>query len=176
MAVRTVGGVTGILTLAVLAAVVAGAGLTLAALLPSGHRLRPAAALALVPAAVLVAALTLTPTGYTNAAVNLDPGAGLSAPWRSAVSTVNILGNLLLFVPVGVLVPACLPVLRRAVPLALAAAAGSVLIEVAQYAVVPGRASDVNDVLLNTAGALAGLAALRAVHGRPDRRPAPTPV
>ncbi len=173
MVVRTVGRVNGILTLLVLAGVVAGAALVLAALLPAGSRLRPAAAVALVPALALVAAITLTPTGYADAAVNLDPGAGLTAPWRSGVSAVNILGNLLLFVPVGVLLPACLPWLRRAVPLALAAAAGSVLIEITQYALVPGRASDVNDVLLNTAGALAGLAALRAVHGRHDRAATP---
>ena len=152
--------------LALLGAVVLAAALAIAAALPAGRR--PAAA-ALVPALGLIAILTLTPTGYAHASVNLDVGAGLAAPWRSSVSAVNILGNLLLFVPAGVVLPACLPWLRQVVPLVLAAAAGSVLVEVTQYALVPGRAADVNDVLLNTAGAVAGLLAFRLVHAQPAR-------
>jgi hypothetical protein len=157
--------------LALLGAVVLGAALAVAAALPAGRR--PAAA-ALVPALGLIAILTLTPTGYGHASVNLDLGAGLAAPWRSSVSAVNILGNLLLFVPAGVVLPAALPWLRHLVPLTLTAAAGSVLVELTQYGFVPGRAADVNDIALNTAGAIAGLLAFRLVAAAQPARQAAT--
>lgn len=162
------------LMLALIGAVVLGTAVALAAVLPTGRR---AAALALVPSLALVVALTLSPTDSLRAGVNLDLGAGLGPPWRSPTSAVNILGNLLLFVPLGVALPAALPWLRHLVPLALTAAAASVLVEVTQYALVAGRASDVNDIALNTAGAVAGLLAfrlVRAVTGRSAPVPAGT--
>jgi hypothetical protein len=160
------------LMLALIGAVVLGTAVAVATVLPAGRR---AAALALVPSLALVVALTLTPTDSLQAGVNLDLGAGLAPPWRSATSAVNILGNLLLFVPLGVVLPGLLPWLRHLIPLAVTAAAASVLVEITQYAFVAGRASDVNDIALNTAGAVAGLVAFRLVRAATDR-PAPVPA
>ncbi len=156
----------GMLWLALIGAVVLGAGGCLAAVTP---RSRPAAGVGMVFALGLIALFTLTPTGSLTASVNLDPGAGLAAPWRSPTTTVNIVGNLLLFVPLGVLLPAAARPLRSPLLLVPAAAAVSALVELTQYAYVPGRAADVNDILLNTAGALAGLLALRTVRMVTDR-------
>jgi glycopeptide antibiotics resistance protein len=61
------------------------------------------------------------------------------------------------------------PVLRSPLLALPVAAAVSVLVELTQYAYVAGRATDVNDVLLNTAGALAGVVAFRAVRAVTDR-------
>ena len=160
------------LTVALIGAVVHGAAFAVAAVLPAGRRY---AALALVPTLGLVVLLTLGPTESRRAGVNLDLGAGLAPPWESPTSAVNILGNLLLFVPLGVVLPGLLPWLRHLVPLALTAAAASVAVEVTQYAFVAGRASDVNDIVLNTAGALAGLLAFRLVRAASGRS-APVPV
>ena len=135
-------------------------------------RSRGALSAVLVAAAALIAVFTLLPTGSAYASVNLDPGAGL-APWRSPATAVNVLGNLLLFVPLGVLLPARFPTLRPVWALLPVAAAVSVAVEVTQYAYVPGRAADVDDVLLNTAGAVAGLLAYRLVRLVSGRRPSP---
>ena len=157
-----------VIAVALIAGIVLGTALWLAALTPRG---RQAASVGLLLALGLIAVMTLLPTGSVTASVNLDPGAGLAAPWRSPTSAVNIVGNLLLFVPLGVALPACLPVLRSPVLAVPVAAAVSVLVELTQYAYVAGRATDVNDVLLNTAGALAGLVAFRAVRAVTDRTP-----
>ena len=156
----------GMIWLALIGAVVLGAGACLAAFTP---RSRPAAAVGVVFALGLIALFTLTPTGSLTASVNLDPGAGLAPPWRSPTSAVNVLGNLLLFVPLGVLLPAAARLLRSPFLLVPVAAAVSALVELTQYAYIPGRASDINDILLNTAGALAGLIALRTVRMVTDR-------
>jgi hypothetical protein len=74
----------------------------------------------------------------------------------------QIVGNLLIFAAVGFLAPvrfAGLASFRRILALA---AAGSALIETAQYVLPLDRVSSVDDVLLNTVGA--GLAALASRH------------
>ncbi|MFC6018125.1 VanZ family protein [Plantactinospora solaniradicis] len=76
--------------------------------------------------------------------------------------TVQVVGNLLVFAAVGFLAPLRFAALAS-VPRILALAAGcSVLVEVAQYVLRLDRVSSVDDVLLNTAGAvLAALASRR---------------
>ena len=156
-------------TLLFLATVVAGAALWTAAAVRTLPRGTLSAALGVTALGVVL--LTLLPTGSRTASVNLDPGAGIAAPWESPTALVNILGNLLLFVPLGVLLPARFRALRPVWTLVPAAAAVSVLIELVQYAYVPGRATDIDDVLVNTAGAFAGLLAYRLVAAVSDRRP-----
>lgn len=72
----------------------------------------------------------------------------------------NLFGNLLLLLPLGLLGPIALPVLRRwwlILPLALLISAS---IELAQHW-IPDRSADVDDVIVNLAGALIGYAVLR---------------
>ncbi|MGC4892311.1 VanZ family protein [Micromonospora sp. DT31] len=75
---------------------------------------------------------------------------------------VQVVGNLLVFAALGFFAPLRFPALAS-VPRVLALAAGcSILVEVAQYALRLDRVSSVDDVLLNTAGAvLAALASRR---------------
>ena len=66
------------------------------------------------------------------------------------------LANVLLFIPLGALLPLAL----RGVPLSvflLAATAGSLAIEAAQYLYLPDRVPSLLDVLLNAGGAAIGL-------------------
>ena len=87
---------------------------------------------------------------------NLD-----SAFWLS-----QLVGNLLLLLPLGLFGPLVLPWLNRWWRIVLLAILVSAAIEVAQLW-VPDRSADVDDVLLNTLGALCGYAVLRIVRLRP---------
>ncbi|MET8755659.1 VanZ family protein [Streptomyces sp. NPDC004667] len=105
---------------------------------------------------------------------NVRPGASIrayldAAPAREAAKQLG--GNLLLGVPFGVLLPVLLPRTWGLLRLALATAVVMTLVELVQGALVTGRAFDVDDVILNTAGALLGYLLLgrrasRAVHPR----------
>jgi VanZ like family len=87
--------------------------------------------------------------------VELIPGPGLVAVldggWSTAV--VQIGGNLLVFAAFGALAPVRWRLGIAAV--AAMAAAGSTTVEILQYALRLGRVSSVNDVALNTLGAVA---------------------
>jgi glycopeptide antibiotics resistance protein len=74
----------------------------------------------------------------------------------------NIGGNVLLFVPFGVLLPLLFEKLRRPWPLLWRVTIISVAIEVGQL-FTRARATDVDDVILNAVGALAGLGLFWAV-------------
>lgn len=126
----------------------------------------------------------LSGTRHTAAATyNLTPFASISDTLSSPLSTsgrVFILGgNLLLLVPLAVLV--ALVVRRRHViaKIALTAFLASLAIEVTQFLLPSGRSADVDDVILNTGGAL--LAAMIIVRVAPrtvgwfrrDRTPVP---
>ena len=85
----------------------------------------------------------------------------------------NARGNLMLFFPLGILPPLVWPRLRfwRGMQIAIAL---SVCIEILQYlssAWGSYRAADVNDVILNVAGAGAGLALMSLVRFRRGARP-----
>ena len=74
------------------------------------------------------------------------------------VAVRNILGNVVLFVPLGVILPVLFPRARRLGALLWRAAAVSVAIEVLQ-ALTRTRSTDVDDVILNVTGALLGYGA-----------------
>jgi glycopeptide antibiotics resistance protein len=71
----------------------------------------------------------------------------------------QLVGNLLLFLPVGLLGPIAFPALDGWMRVLLAALVFSVGIEFAQLW-IPNRMADVDDVLLNVAGAMFGYAIL----------------
>lgn len=133
----------------------------------------------MVAFAVVLARLTLEPSPASESLVhsNLRPGDSLRAyldqpALRDAVKQIG--GNLLLGVPFGILVPVVAPRARGLLRVLLLTATVMLLVEFAQGALVAGRAFDVDDVILNTTGALIGYLLLgrrvsRAVHARERR-------
>ena len=133
----------------------------------------------MVAFAVVLARLTLHPSPASEALThtNLHPGRSLRAyldqpALRDAVKQIG--GNILLGVPFGVLVPVVAPRTRGLLRVLLLTAVVMLLVEFAQGALVTGRAFDIDDVILNTGGALIGYLLLgrrmsRAVHARRAR-------
>ena len=81
--------------------------------------------------------------------------------WTPLETLAELFGNVLLFAPLGFLLPLLVAVIRRWWQ-ALAVGAGvSLLIELYQLAWPGVRKASVDDVLLNALGALLGFAALR---------------
>ncbi|MGX1544592.1 VanZ family protein [Streptomyces adustus] len=130
----------------------------------------------MVAFAVVLAKLTLEPSPASVALThtNLHPGSSLKAyldqpALRDAVKQIG--GNVLLGVPFGVLVPVVAPQTRGLLRVLLLTATVMLLVEFAQGALITGRAFDIDDVILNTTGALVGYLLLgrrlsRAVHAR----------
>ncbi|MET8953956.1 VanZ family protein [Streptomyces sp. NPDC004393] len=131
---------------------------------------------AMVAFAAALARMTLEPSPASRALVhsNLHPGRSLRAyleqpAARDAVKQIG--GNILLGVPFGILLPVLAPGTRGIVRVGLVTAVVMLLVELAQGALVTGRAFDIDDVILNTTGALLGYLLLgrrlgRAVHAR----------
>ena len=111
----------------------------------------------------LVAGIT-TSTG--SRPVELVPGGGIVQLLTDSVSVevplVQIGGNAVLFAPFGVLLA-----LRHSISITRCigwAALASVAIEATQFAFALGRVASVDDVLVNTLGAVAGFALVRVVQ------------
>ncbi|MFI9758789.1 VanZ family protein [Streptomyces sp. NPDC051963] len=130
----------------------------------------------MVAFAVVLARLTLEPSPASEALThtNLRPGRSLKAyldqpELRDAAKQIG--GNLLLGIPFGILAPVIAPRTRGPLRILLLTATVMLLVELAQGAMVTGRAFDIDDVILNTSGALIGYLLLgrrlsRAVHSR----------
>ncbi|MET9698525.1 VanZ family protein [Streptomyces sp. NPDC006529] len=131
---------------------------------------------AMVAFSVVLARLTLEPSAASEGLTysNVHPGRSIRAyidrgTVREAARQLG--GNLLLGVPFGVLLPVLVPRARGLARVAVATAAVMILVELIQGALVTGRAFDIDDVILNTSGALLGYLLLgrrlgRAVHPR----------
>jgi len=94
---------------------------------------------------------------------NLVPFHTLAIYWRNLGSEFwvrNLFGNLALLLPLGLIGPIAFPALDRWWRLALVALLYSVAIELIQLA-VPDRSADIDDVILNVAGALLGYLLLK---------------
>ncbi|MDA0633799.1 VanZ family protein [Nonomuraea sp. MCN248] len=106
--------------------------------------------------------MILTPAGGAEG-VSLIPfrdlAAVLRAPWETAF--VQVGGNLLVFAPLGALLPVRSARLASPARVAAVAALASLLVETLQYVLRLGRFSSVDDVLINTAGAVAAAAVTR---------------
>lgn len=90
--------------------------------------------------------------------VNLIPFASilqLIEETNSATAFRNIVGNIILFIPLGILFPILFARARKLGPLIWRAAVISAVIEVAQV-LTRARSIDIDDVLLNTMGAAIG--------------------
>lgn len=119
------------------------------------------AVVAMTAFAVALARVTLVPSPSSDALVhtNLRPGASIRAyldqpTVRDSVKQIG--GNVLLGVPFGILLPVLFPRARGLVRTAAVTALVMILVESAQGAIVEGRAFDIDDVILNTLGALLG--------------------
>lgn len=133
----------------------------------------------MVAFAVMLARLTLQPSPASEALThtNLRPGRSLKAyldqpELRDAVKQIG--GNLLLGIPFGILAPVVAPRTRGPLRILLLTASVMLLVELVQGLMVAGRAFDIDDVILNTTGALIGYFLLgrrmsRAVHARERR-------
>lgn len=75
----------------------------------------------------------------------------------------NALGNLALLLPLGLLGPIALPALDRWWRIAILALLVSTAIELTQL-LVPDRSADIDDVIINVAGALLGYTVLGAIR------------
>ncbi|MFF9909117.1 VanZ family protein [Streptomyces sp. NPDC013457] len=134
----------------------------------------------MVAFAIVLARLTLnaSPASVPLTHSNLTPGSSIRAYLQQPgfVDTVKQLGgNVALGVPFGVLLPLLSRRTRGSLRVCLLVVGTMLLVELVQGALITGRAFDIDDVLLNTAGALLGYLLIgrrmgRAVHPRPRRR------
>jgi hypothetical protein len=134
----------------------------MSSLLPPSRRLTLAWALALgIPFLIGLAVLTLTPSRVEDAMPNLLDLvlSGIHRlGWTAFDFTrLEVLANILVFIPVGILAFLLLP--RRVWPSALLVGPlVSLSIEAAQHVALPHRAATVTDVIANSSGATAGVA------------------
>ena len=95
--------------------------------------------------------MTMVPgsmAGLVTGSVSLEPFADLPTMGR-----IGVVGNLLLFAALGFFGPIRFRALRSVWRVLALAVAGSVTIEVLQYALVLDRVSSIDDVILNASGA-----------------------
>ncbi|WP_329624882.1 VanZ family protein [Streptomyces sp. NBC_01255] len=126
--------------------------------------------------AALLARLTLEPSAASVPLThtNLRPGDSirdyLAQPaFRDTVKQLG--GNIVLGMPFGMLLPVLAPRARGLVRVIAVTALVMAVVELVQGALITGRAFDIDDVLLNTTGALLGYLLIgrrlgRAVHPR----------
>lgn len=139
----------------------------MAGIAPACHRAPVRAVAGLLLALWLLGALwlTLQPAHPFPGQVvddNLIPFHTLAIYWRNLDSGFwmrNLFGNLGLLLPIGLLGPIALPALDRWWRVILVALVISASIEIAQHW-IPDRSADVDDVIVNVAGALLGYLAL----------------
>lgn len=125
---------------------------------------------------VVLARLTLESSAASVSLThtNLRPGDSIRAylgqpTFRDTVKQLG--GNIVLGIPFGVLLPVLVPQTRGLVRVAVVTAFVMMLVELVQGMFITGRAFDIDDVLLNTTGALLGYLLIglwlgRAVHPR----------
>ncbi|MFD4231620.1 VanZ family protein [Streptomyces sp. NPDC058545] len=117
--------------------------------------------LALVAFSIALAKVTLTPSPASEDLVrsNLRPGRSLrqyAEDYTFLAACKQAGGNLLLGVPFGILLPILVPRRLRMLRMVALTVTVMVVIELVQGALVPGRAFDIDDAILNTSGALLG--------------------
>ncbi len=141
----------------------------------------------MVAFAVVLARVTLVsvPGAVGQVHSNVRPGDSLRHYLMHATTVdaaQQVGGNVLLGLPFGALLPVLLPKARGLLRVLFWTALVMLLVELVQGALISGRAFDIDDVILNSAGALLGYLLLgrriaRAVHRRPGARVGPvTPV
>jgi glycopeptide antibiotics resistance protein len=140
-----------------------------------------AARLVAVAYAALLASVTLLPIRWRSDLArwpdNWHPQlvplwnlvAGIADGDRRLATLAGAAGNVLLFVPLGFLLPLVLPRLDRRWRVLTVGAGISLLVELAQLPMPGVRRADVNDLLMNVAGTALGWL-LYTLAGRADSR------
>lgn len=82
---------------------------------------------------------------------------------------INILGNMAMFIPVGLIWPFCFKQLNTVGKTVLAGAAFTLFIEITQLPFY-SRCSDIDDLILNTSGVLVGAAIYFGIKGLKSRK------
>ena len=135
-----------------------------------------------------LAALTLTPNRNSRLRAEDRPGIELrpdlvtltcseaslpGAPNARTFCVQNAAGNVMLFFPLGILLPLVWMRLRfwRGIQIAIALSIGIELLQYSSRAWGSYRSADVNDVVLNGLGAFLGLALVSLLRLRPASRP-----
>ncbi|MGW4233479.1 VanZ family protein [Streptomyces sp. NPDC004980] len=142
--------------------------------------------LGLVAFSVVLAKITLTPSPASEDLVtsNLQPGRSLrqyAEDYTFLAACKQAGGNLLLGAPFGVLLPIMVPRRLRMIRMVLLTVLVMSVVELTQGALVAGRAFDIDDVILNTSGALLGYALIgrrisHRYHTLSDEPPAAEPA
>ncbi|MDR0848372.1 MAG: VanZ family protein [Propionibacteriaceae bacterium] len=111
------------------------------------------------------------PPLWNGADVNLIPFKTIIEYFTtsSGAARLNLIGNVVFFAPFGLFVPALFEKLRRFLPMLAVSVGIPLIIEIAQF--VFGRSADVDDVILNALGILAGYAAYRIFRKRTPQEP-----
>ncbi|MFD3917463.1 VanZ family protein [Streptomyces sp. NPDC058595] len=116
------------------------------------------ALLLLVGFAAVLAELTLTPSPASSeiAGSNLQPGHSLrqyAEDYTFLAACKQVGGNVLMGAPFGLLLPVLVPRRFRMLRVMALTVVMMTVVELAQGAIVEGRAFDVDDVIMNTSGA-----------------------
>ncbi|WP_329033650.1 VanZ family protein [Streptomyces sp. NBC_01725] len=116
------------------------------------------ALLLLVGFAAVLAELTLTPSPASSeiAGSNLQPGHSLrqyAEDYTFLAACKQVGGNVLMGAPFGLLLPVLVPRRFRMLRVMALTVIMMTVVELAQGAIVEGRAFDVDDVIMNTSGA-----------------------
>ncbi|ARF73559.1 VanZ family protein [Kitasatospora albolonga] len=118
--------------------------------------------------AAAVASLTFFPLWiYGGSYRNQAEWIGQIQPVPLLMADITMIPNVIMFMPLGFLLPLFLPRLGRGRTVLVCAlvSLGIELLQLVQYIVLAnGRAVDVNDLIANTLGGLLGYAVLRAVQ------------
>ncbi|HEY6962925.1 MAG TPA: VanZ family protein [Gaiellaceae bacterium] len=130
---------------------------------------RPRTAALAATAAILIVTLTPEPGANERQLVPLAEILDALRQPKDGGLVVGVIGNLMLFAPLGAALAAAGVSLRGAV---LGGAALSAAVETAQL-LVPGRTTAVDDLLLNAAGTALGYIAAATFARRPRTRPTP---
>lgn len=110
--------------------------------------------------------VTLLPAGHHKGELIISPFADIRRMLvhRDAQSTLQVVGNVLLFMPLGFFIPLAVLGLNRLGRVALVAASLSITVETLQYFLPLGRIASSDDVLLNVTGGICGFLLMRAVQ------------
>lgn len=95
--------------------------------------------------------------------INLIPFVNILDYDSKRKAAINIIGNISMFIPTGIILPILYPRLDRFWEVLLAGAGLSFVIEMIQL-LFPGSVSDIDDLILNTAGVAIGYGIYKLVR------------